>query len=296
MIKSTKANGNGTYNWWMLTWNNPQGDWKQILASFEANYATAQLEEGENGTPHIQGCLYYVSARRATAFKGFTCWIKGIRLPEAQNVMDYSNKTDTRIDGPIELGNKPQSIPKGRDWASAYKAAQEGKLEEVKPDIAIPYWQNLLKISAFYSQPYEVHGCRGVWVYGKSGQGKSHYVREKYPNIYSKDLNKWWDNYRGEEIVLLDDLSKNGACLGHHLKIWTDKYACKGEIKGGTVNLKHHTFFVTSQYLPSAYWADDPEMLEAVERRFTFIHIHQYKIVSILWNCTYIHYPNGVLL
>jgi hypothetical protein len=34
--------------------------------------------------------------------------------------------------------------------------------------------------------------------------------------------------------------------LGHYLKIWADKYPCTGEIKGATVQLKHHRFIVTS--------------------------------------------------
>lgn len=36
--------------------------------------------------------------------------------------------------------------------------------------------------------------------------------------------------------------------LGHYLKIWADKWACTGEVKGGTVPLCHHRFVVTSNY------------------------------------------------
>jgi len=37
-------------------------------------------------------------------------------------------------------------------------------------------------------------------------------------------------------------------CLSHYLKIWMDKYSCKGEVKGGTTALNHDHFVVTSNY------------------------------------------------
>jgi len=55
------------------------------------------------------------------------------------------------------------------------------------------------------------------------------------------------------------------------MKIWTDKWACTGEIKGGTVNLVHKKFVVTSNYHPDDIWNEDPTMLAAIIRRFTII-------------------------
>jgi hypothetical protein len=75
---------------------------------------------------------------------------------------------------------------------------------------------------------------RGTWIYGPPGTGKSRSARADYgDDIYLKAQNKWWDGYTGQQTVILDDMD-NGA-LGHHLKIWTDRYACTGEVKGGTI-------------------------------------------------------------
>lgn len=86
----------------------------------------------------------------------------------------------------------------------------------------------------------------GIWIYGPPGTGKSTSVRNMYPELFIKAQNKWWDGYEGEETVLLDDLDKYGACLGHYLKIWSDRYVFKGETKGSTVPICPKRFIVTS--------------------------------------------------
>lgn len=71
---------------------------------------------------------------------------------------------------------------------------------------------------------------------GKPGTGKTHFARNHFGNdIFVKAQNKWWDGYKGQKIVVLDDLDI--PVLGHYIKIWADKWACSGEIKGATVAL-----------------------------------------------------------
>lgn len=55
--------------------------------------------------------------------------------------------------------------------------------------------------------------------------------------------------------------------LGHHLKIWADKYACTGETKGGHINLNHRVIIVTSNYSIDHIFKD-PAMREAIKTRF----------------------------
>lgn len=92
--------------------------------------------------------------------------------------------------------------------------------------------------------------CKGVWIYGETGVGKSYGVRRYFEKlgmrIFIKQSNKWWDGYAGEPIVLIDDLDSD--CLHHYLKLWMDKYPTTGEIKGGTVPLLFKYLVVTSNY------------------------------------------------
>lgn len=82
------------------------------------------------------------------------------------------------------------------------------------------------------------------------GTGKTRRAHEDFPDHFQKLATKWWDNYQGQEAVVLDDLGKDvGKCLVNHLKLWADPwYNHPGEVKGSQVRLVHDAFIVTSNY------------------------------------------------
>nr|WQA30144.1 MAG: rep protein [Cressdnaviricota sp.] len=121
-------------------------------------------------------------------------------------------------------------------------------------------------------KPAERQKCRGIWLAGRAGCGKStwaHKLGEHLGGYFEKPQNKWWDGYDKERVVVLDDLD-NEALL-HYLKIWSDKFPCKGEVKGSTVWLHHDWFVVTSNFTIREICekAPNPEKFEeALQRRF----------------------------
>lgn len=117
-------------------------------------------------------------------------------------------------------------------------------------------------------KPYSPTDLRGIWFYGAPGTGKSLKAREiAGEDVYLKAQNKWWDGYTGQSTVILDDLDEEFKSW-HNLKIWTDRYPCFGEIKGGQVALSYEKFIVTSNYSIESLCEGKPELIEALKRRF----------------------------
>ena len=120
-------------------------------------------------------------------------------------------------------------------------------------------------------RPPTLDRCRGHWYYGPPGTGKSTAARNKFPGAFLKASSKWWDGYKGEKAVILDDLDTH--VLGHLVKIWTDRFPItNAEIKQSTIVLFHEDFVITSNYTPEELWKDDPMMAAAIRRRCQFHH------------------------
>lgn len=141
--------------------------------------------------------------------------------------------------------------------------------------------RNLMKLLETKNEDAE--DVRGIWIWGVPGAGKSHHAREigaRHGGFYLKPQNKWWDGYEGEPVVIIDDLDT--PCLNHMLKLWADKWATKGETKGGVVPLCHEKLVVTSNYsiqeiVSRGCRGDecDPELVQALNRRFEVFYMNE---------------------
>lgn len=229
------------------------------------------------GTPHLQGYVYFNSRRHFTALKRINArisWRTCDASPEDNR--DYCLKEDT--DSYFETGLIPMSQKRkgerggeaeAQRWKDARVAAVEGKLEEIPDDIFIRYYRTLKEIKKDNMvKPSDLESLENYWIWGIPGCGKSRSARERFPEFYPKMMNKWWDGYQGEENVLLDDFELDGKVLGHHLKIWGDRYAFIAETKGGAIQIRPKRIIVTSNYSPDMIFGEDREMLAAVLRRF----------------------------
>lgn len=272
-----------TRRYWEVIWNNPPSDWKEALRSFKADFALGQLEQGSQGTPHIQALLWFRDRIPAAYWKGRPCWSRAVYSDEVDTKIAYVSKEDTRLEGPYSYGKLPNHVKKSkvarrriRDWDRALELSKEGRIKEVEAAILIPHVSNLQKIAHLFDEPVGTTVPRGVWIYGPPGTGKSYYARTTYPNAYIKAQNKWWDGYDRHGSVLLEDFDKLGSGLFHLLKVWLDSYPFAGEIKGGTVSTHYEFFVITSNYLPSQLF-DDPIVVSAIERRCKFIHFPSYR-------------------
>lgn len=257
---------------WCFTLNNYTDADIDSIRKWDTKYKVFGYEVGESGTPHLQGFVRFTKKHRLSGVKKLDSkahWeqAKGT----SQQASDYCKKEGKfEESGILSCQGKRTDLEKATDEIKAGVSLQE--IAENHSTVFVKFGRGLRDLKLALEQPYSHHTTRGVWIYGPPGTGKSHAAREFDPNSYLKAQNKWFDGYNGESTVILDDLDT--PHLGHHLKIWSDKYACTGETKGGTIHLQHRLFVVTSNHHPSELWPDRdyPHMCAAIERRFNVIH------------------------
>jgi len=267
---------------WCYTLNDyTQAEYDHVL-SLDTVYHVVGKEVGDEGTPHLQGYLYFKSMK---SFKQTKAMVPRAHLEVAQGNSLQNRTYCTKGNDFVESGVRPMTKQEqgalgsaGGDaeqerWKAAKTAATEGRLDDVPDDIFVRYYRTLKNIREDYAtQPDDLADVTCVWIHGPTGAGKSHLVREVWPDLYDKCCNKWWDGYVPGKVALLDDFDLTHECLGHHVKRWADKYAFRAEVKGGTVNLRPPVIAVTSQYLPMDVFKDDA-LCQAIQRRFKIITI-----------------------
>lgn len=258
---------------WCFTLNNYVDEDYAAIAMLGAQYTVYGKEVGETFTPHLQGYVYFSNKKSMKQLKKLlprAHW--EIRRGSHAQARDYCQK-----DGDYEeFGKEPEKAggDKMEEKIAKNKRMQSYPLQELVDSgelniLDVKRLKQSRDILANEGGAFVADDVRGVWIHGPPGTGKTHYARSEFGDVFFvKAQNKWFDGYQGEKVIVLDDLDKGGACLGHYLKIWADKWSCTGEVKGGTVPLRHETFVVTSNYTPDELWTEDEEMRKAIERRF----------------------------
>ena len=122
----------------------------------------------------------------------------------------------------------------------------------------------------YYNRPVILDELVNEWWWGEPGTGKTRKAWEENPGLYVKNLNKWWDSYEDEEVVLLDDWDPNAKCLTQYLKTWSDRYPFRAEVKGASRLIRPKKIIVTSNYPIEECF--DPTDAEAIRRRFKVTH------------------------
>jgi len=260
---------------WVFTLNNyteqEQEELRRLVEESKVRYMIFGREgKKEGATPHLQGYIY---SERKFTLKGLKEKIPALnrshlepRLGSHTEAKQYCQKEGDYE----ESGSPPKSSTKRSRITSTIllgSSLRELTDNELISVYSIPSLYKARSILLNEGQPLTRGSTCGYWIYGPPGVGKSHMVHNLFPGAFVKQQNKWWDGYEGQETVILDDLDSN--ILGHYLKIWMDKWPARGEIKGGTVPLRHRRFIVTSNYLPSQLWSEDYVLAEAVTRRCT---------------------------
>lgn len=274
MTQNNKTRSRG----WCFTLNNYEDTDCQVLQGGGktpevVSYLIFGKELGESGTPHLQGYLYFKtlkSLKQAKAAISERAHLEPQR-GSVEQAVEYCKKDGCHY----EYGDLPRQGKRTDLEQVAHMIVEGASVADVAvahPSTFIKFSRGIRDLKLTVTKSYTRESVCGLWLVGPPGCGKSHYAQTNFPDSYKKAQNKWFDGYGGEKTIVLEDLDIGS--LSHHLKIWSDRWPCTGETKGGTVHLMHDLFVVTSNYtieeLVPEKGKDQPDnaMIAALQRRF----------------------------
>lgn len=263
---------------WCFTINNYSDEsLEQITALYSrSKFVFYGKEVGLQGTPHLQGYCVLKRSQRLAFVKALlpTAHLERANGSHEQNIAYCSKENDVTSLGEVPATQQETNKANARRQIELAKAGDLDTIQEEFPKVFLSRYRVFKELAKdFMSKPDDLAAPCGVWIYGESGSGKTTAARENYGDYFPKQANKWWDGYQGQGTVVIEDLDPVHHVLGHHLKLWTDKWSFTAEDKGSARWLRPMKVVITSQYSIEEVFPD-PKTCAALNRRCEVIHMH----------------------
>ncbi|UOF79816.1 rep protein [Circoviridae sp.] len=255
-----------------FTINNPTIDDGQRVVDLcqKSVYLIAGDEVGSSGTPHIQG---YVVFSKSTRLSKVSKLLPRAYIAVAKGTSE-ENRTYCSKGGKFEeYGNCPNDCRITSDsnlamWQHAYDLARANRIEDIRPDLQIRFIRAFERIRDRDMVPPVINDkLYNFWIYGPTGLGKTKFVFDNFPDHFKKLKNKWWDNYKGQQVVCMQEFGKKHEMLSEHLKEWADHYPFNCERKGSCCEINFKCLIITSNWAIEEIWQDE-NVVEPLLRRF----------------------------
>ncbi len=238
-----------------------------------------------SGRPHIQGYMESfdsISLKQIKEILGSNTAHIEPRYGSQKQAIDYCKK-----DGKFTEIGEPRITNQGArsDIKKLVKLFEQGHTqydivtdaENLDVALNMQTVKLLDKLESYADTPrtgndsIEVH-----WFYGPAGTGKTRTAFDLCTSslepfyLKSNTTGKWFDGYKGEKIVILDDIRNKYYPFTHLLSL-LDRYPCRVETKGASRNFRATKIYITSPYHPRKFASqynhgddghrEDPEQL-----------------------------------
>lgn len=254
---------------WCFTINNPTQEEKDnlhvlSLTSPDVRYLAFQLEEGADGTRHIQGYIEMTSAWRFQRLKSLISQRSHVEMRRGTRTQarDYVMKEDSRVEGPWEYGTwSPDESPAKATANQIRELVAQGKREtdlwEQHFGWMARYYRGVREYVRIRTMPRSTK-TRVIILYGPTRTGKSRWCMENLTDIYWKPRGEWWDGYTNEQSVVIDDFY--GWIKYDELLRLGDRYPLLVPTKGGYSQFTASTIAITSNRLPKDWYKNIEDM------------------------------------
>lgn len=272
---------------WLFTINNPElQDYPEQWNTQHLKTILYQIEQGAEGTVHLQGYLEISSPRQLQ-------WLKNLnpkahwerRLGTRSQAILYCCKEDTRLVSPRvwtqeqdtwvdlspenltsslnsvgitlttnENGNSSTTsrLSKIREQLSNASSSIEEVADE-EFELWVKYYRAFEKYVTMKTAPRN-HEVEVHVLFGPTGTGKSKWAMDTYPDAYWKQRSKWWDGYFKHETVIIDEYY--GWLPFDLLLRLCDRYPLLVESKGGQLQFVARTIVLTTNKSPDEWYRD----------------------------------------
>lgn len=227
---------------------------------------------------HIQGFIIFKSARTFKQVKNLLPAKVHIEKTYAAAVANikYCSKDGNLL---LEFGTRPSGQGRRSDFVLVRDMLTNGAtMREVCENVtsyqAVRSAEIILK---YLDTPRPIQRIEIIWIWGKTGVGKTSSVWKEHPNLHTMYNYKWWDGYDAHEVVLLDDIREEFCSYRDLLRI-TDIYPFRVENKGGFRHVQFTKMYITAPFPPRELFPefDDKGIFDSSEflRRITkIIHL-----------------------
>lgn len=236
------------------------------------------------GNPHLDGYLEVREKQRISFFRKILPYGTNIRPANgtAEENYNYSAKESrpSVFGVPTAVAKKEKNRKNGQNeaakWADIRRLLKEGNREELEANYFNYVVRYNLKRYLEYPCPETVEGPN-YWLYGEAGTGKSEFptkLAKSYGyRLYKKLPHKWFGEYKGEEVVFVDDIDRDKVCPLVMLKALGEHRAFICETKGGEMKIRPQHVVITSNQHPFEVFSDlSVQDQNALKRRYIFLH------------------------
>ncbi|AXH74865.1 MAG: helicase [Cressdnaviricota sp.] len=268
-----------------------QNSYVQNLSSRkDIDYLIIGRELGKDNTPHLQCYVYWKMPKRFETTVKILKGPKHVWVKQSSGTPEDNKKYCSKEGDFQEWGKIPNSPHQARQLGGKNKAksdaellqkAQLGDFEWIKANYPGRWIKDSAKLQSLFIRPIKIlqgDTLPHEWWVGPTGCGKSRLMWELYPNHYDKDLNKWWDGYNNEDVVVIEEWCPKNDVTGSRLKKWGDRNPFNAEIKGGVLKMiRPSKVIVLSNYTMEQCFLNS-EDLEPMKRRFKQIQWGETKL------------------
>lgn len=262
---------------WCFTCNNYTDEDEEKFKNFPSEYLIYGREKGEEGTPHLQGFIYFASQRTLNGLKKKlhpTAHFEPTRDIPASIV--YCKK-----EGDFHEQGCMPSQGRRHDLEDIKRMFDEKhdmlSVAQTNFEYFVQYHRAFERYQTLLQKPRnpEKSPPHVIWLYGPTGTGKSRWAYDKYPgnmSRYPKPPGPWFDGYLQQEIVILDDFDPTHINFRNFLHL-LDRYPHQVPVKGGFVQFNSDVIIITADRHPKEMYTNPREYSQLERRICQIVHL-----------------------